>query len=135
MEIWTTLRHHFMPIEQMETKKIIYQVLLCSLVVFVALYFINPIKAIFPTTLFAVLLLIASLLQKTTLIETIRKSGTWRILLGIIFLLIVNAKPIIQNWRENGYIVPIVFALVVTVFSLNKYLQTKISNNSKSNQV
>lgn len=124
-----------MPIEQMEIKKIIYQVLLCSLVVFVALYFINPIKAIFTTTLFAVLLLIASLLQKTTLIETIRKSGTWRILLGIIFLLIVSAKPIIQNWRENGYIAPIVIALVVAVFSLNKYLQTKISNNSKSNQV
>ena len=119
----------------MEIKKIIYQVLLCSLVVFVALYFINPIKAIFTTTLFAVLLLIASLLQKTTLIETIRKSGTWRILLGIIFLLIVSAKPIIQNWRENGYIAPIVIALVVAVFSLNKYLQTKISNNSKSNQV
>ena len=89
--------------------KNIYPVLLCSLGVFVTLYFINPSKATFPTALVIVLLLVASFLQKATLIETIRISGTRRILFGVIFLL-----------------------LIVAGFSLNKYLQARISGTRSS---
>jgi len=108
--------------------KTIFQVLLCSLGVFVALYFINPSKAAFPSALVAVLLLVASFLQKATLIGAIRKSGTWRILLGASFLLIIAAVPVSQDWRENAYIVPMVVALVAAIFSLSKYLQARIES-------
>ena len=118
-----------MPVVQVNIAKIIFQTFLYSVGVFAALYLINPNKASFPTVVVAGLLLIASLLQNTTLIATIRKSGTWRVLLGTSFLLIFIAVPVGQNWRENGYGVPMVFALVVAILSLGKYFQDKISNN------
>jgi hypothetical protein len=107
------------------------QILLLSLIVFAILFFINPGKAIFPTVLVAALLLIASFLQRATLYQTIQKSGTWRIVLGVSFLLFVVGRHVLQDWRENAPIVPVIIASVIALMSLNKYLQTRIESNRK----
>lgn len=124
-----------MPLVITEMPKAIFQVLFCTLCIFGVLYFINPSKAVFPSTLVAVLLLVTSIIQKTTLIKAIRKAGVWRIFFGAIFLLSFSVMPISQNWRENSAIVPVVVALVAALFSLTKYLQARIESRNNQDQI
>lgn len=109
--------------------KAIGQIFLCALAVGIGLYFLNPAKASFPTAFFAVMLLAASAIQKASLIETIQKSGPWRLALGIAFVSLVLAVPIGLNWREHGYVIPMAIGLIVFVFSMTKYLQARFESH------
>jgi hypothetical protein len=108
--------------------KAIGQVLLCALFVFLGLYSINSGKAVFPTAFVVIVLLTASLLQQASLAEAILRSGVRRVTLGAGFLLVVLGVPVSQSWREYAYILPMVVALVILVFSANSYLQRRLES-------
>jgi hypothetical protein len=108
--------------------KTIGQVSICALVVLLGLFFINPGKAVFPTVVSAIALFATSLLQKSTLIGAVKKSGVRRVVIGVLFLVLVVALPVIKNWRENAYVLPLVVSLVIFIASLTTYVQNRIDH-------
>jgi hypothetical protein len=99
--------------------KFICQILFACASVLLALYLINPDKAFFPTAFTTGLLILASLLQKSTLLETIRLSGLKRIFFICVVLLIGFAIRDHAGWRDAFFFIPRIISVAICTASLS----------------
>lgn len=109
-----------------ETRRLVLQLFLCWFIAFAILYVINPQKSAFPATVAVLFFMVAALLRRSTVLRTLRDANIWLVGLGTIFLLLFVFKSIAQAWRDHVYIVPMIFAGVVLLDSMNKSIQDRI---------